>query len=78
MIDKSSTFAPNFKFSHMERATMYRTPEAYIADIEIMTGKSYGTAKRIMAKIKRHFGISMRNRPTLDQVKEYLCVIERK
>ena len=51
---------------------MYRTPEAYIADIEVMTGKSYATAKRIMGKIKKFYGLTSRQKPTIVQVKEYL------
>ena len=50
----------------------YRTPEAYISDIEVMTGKSYMSARRIMAKIKKHFGLTPYQRPTIQQVKEYL------
>ena len=64
---KSSTFAAE-KFS-----TMYRTPEAYISDVEFLTGKSNRTAQRIMAKIKKAFGIKGRNRPTIEQVKTYLA-----
>ena len=52
--------------------TMYREPEAYIADIEVMTGKSYATAKRIMGKIRKHYGLTNRQKPTLIQVKDYL------
>ena len=51
---------------------MYRTPEAYIADVEYLTGRSYRTAQRIMAKIKKAYGIIGRNRPTIEQVKAYL------
>lgn len=52
--------------------TMYRTPEAYIADVELLTGKSYRTAQRIMVKIKKALGITGRKRPTIEQVKTYL------
>lgn len=51
---------------------MYRDPTCYIADIEVMTGKSYSTAKRIMAKIRKHFGLGKFERPTLDQAKQFL------
>lgn len=63
---KSSNFAAE-KFN-----TMYRTPEAYIADVEYLTGKSNRTAQRIMQKIKKAFGIKGRKRPTIEQVKTYL------
>jgi len=56
----------------MQAETRYRDPFAYISDIEVMTGKSFRTAQRIMAKIKEHYGIPSRKRPTLEQVKEYL------
>lgn len=51
---------------------MYRTPFAYIADIEILTGKSNRQAQRYMAEIKKHYGITGRKRPTMQQVKDYL------
>ena len=60
------TFAPK-----IEKA-MYRTPYAYIADVEVLTGKSYGTARRIMADIKKHYNLSSRQKPTMEQVKNYL------
>lgn len=50
----------------------YRLPEAFVSDIEVMTGASYRTAQRIMAKIKQHYSIPPRKRPTLEQVKTYL------
>ena len=53
----------------------YRTPEAYISDIEILTGKSNRTAQRIMAQIRKEYGIDGRKRPTLLQVKSYLVKI---
>ena len=55
---------------------MYRTPEAYIADVEILTGKSYRTARRIMETIRKHYNLSARQRPTLEQVKAYLIQIQ--
>ena len=54
------------------KKTMYRTPYAYIADVEVLTGKSYGTARRIMADIKKHYNLSSRQKPTMEQVKNYL------
>ena len=55
---------------------MYRTPEAYIADVEILTGKSYATARRIMRKVRKYYDLSARQRPTLEQVKAYLIRIQ--
>ena len=66
--DKSSTFAPNFK----KTPTMYRDPTCYVSDLEEMIGKSYTTAKRLMAKIRKHYHMSNREKPTIQQVKEYL------
>lgn len=51
---------------------MYRTPFAYIADIEIITGASYRTAQRIMEQIRKHYNLSARAKPTIEQVKNYL------
>lgn len=56
----------------MQDTKIYREPDAFISDIEVMTGKSFRTAQRIMARIKKHYGIPPRKRPTLQQVKEYL------
>lgn len=52
--------------------TNYRTPEAYVSDIEVMLDVSYMTARRIYAKIRNHYGIPNRKRPTIEQVKQYL------
>ena len=66
--EKSSTFAPDFK----KKATMIeRTPYAYVADIEVMTGKSNMTARRIMWKIRKFYGIEGRKHPSMHQVREY-------
>jgi hypothetical protein len=54
------------------RMTMYRDPTAYVSDIEVLTGKSYSTAKRIMAKIRKFYGLSARQRVTIDQAKSFL------
>ena len=51
---------------------IYRDPTCYVADIEQMTGKSYMTARRIMMRIRKHYGLSKRERPTIDQAKAYL------
>lgn len=51
---------------------MYRTPFAYIADIEVLTGASYRTAQRIMEQIRKHYNLSKRQKPTMDQVKSFL------
>lgn len=50
----------------------YRDPNCYIADIEEMIGKSNRTAQRVMAKIRKYYGITGRTKPTLDQVQAYL------
>ena len=55
---------------------MYRDPSCYIADIEIMTGKSYRTARRIAAKARKFFGITGRRRLTIQQMQEYLIKIQ--
>lgn len=51
---------------------MYRTPFAYIADIEVLTGASYRTAQRIMEQIRKHYNLTKRQKPTMDQVKSFL------
>lgn len=51
---------------------MWRDPTCYVSDIEAMTGKSYRTAQRIMAKIRNHFQLKRFERPTIDQVEIYL------
>lgn len=51
---------------------MYRTPFAYIADIEVLTGASYRTAQRIMEQIRKHYNLAKRQKPTMDQVKSFL------
>ena len=48
-----------------------RSPEAYIVDIETITGKSYMTARRIMAKIRMRYNITGRKHPTMEQVREF-------
>ena len=55
---------------------MLRTPECYIADIELLTGKSYRTAQRVLVKVRKHFGLSSRQRPTFEQVEQYLVHIK--
>ncbi len=54
---------------------MYRTPYAYIADVEILTGKSFRTAQRIMAEIKKYYNLKPRQKPTIEQVKNYLVAM---
>ena len=51
---------------------MYRTPFACIADIEVLTGASYRTAQRLMLAIRKHYNLSKRQKPTMDQVKSFL------
>lgn len=55
----------------MENQSRYRLNEAQVVDIQIMLNKSYRTSQRIMAKIKAHYGLKPRQRPTMDQVKSY-------
>ena len=55
--------------------TMYRDPHVYIADVEVMTGKSYRTCRRIMDDIRKYYGLSKREKPTMQQVKAYLVGI---
>lgn len=55
-----------------KRLYMYRDPTCYVSDIEAMTGKSYTTAQRIMVKIRKHFGLGKREKPTIQQAKEFL------
>lgn len=50
----------------------YRNPNANVVDIEVMANVSYGTARRIMCKIRKHFGIPGRQHPTMVQVREFL------
>ena len=57
---------------------MYRDPSCYIADIENLTGVSNRTAQRIMAKIRKYYGITGRIKPTIQQVKEYLVQVQTK
>lgn len=51
---------------------MYRDPTCYVADIEQMTGASYRTAQRIMSKIRKHYGLGKREKPTIDMAKSFL------
>lgn len=53
----------------------YKDATCYIADIEDMTEKSYRTARRIMAKVRKHYGITGRAKPTIQQVQAYLVAI---
>ena len=53
---------------------MERTPEAYVSDIEQMTGMSYRTAQRIMKRVRDRFGIAGRKHPTIEQVREYFRI----
>lgn len=52
----------------------YRNPNAYVIDIEMMANVSNRTARRIMGKIRKHFGIPGRQHPTMVQVREFLKV----
>lgn len=52
----------------------YRNPNAYVSDIESMANVSYATARRIMGKIRKHFGIPGRQHPTMVQVREFMRV----
>ena len=72
IFSKSSTFAPDLQNTMNNNAPKYRTPEAYVIDIEVMLDVSHRTAERIMAKIKKQYRLSRSQRPTLTQVKEYL------
>ena len=56
----------------MSYKIQYRTPEAYVSDVEAMLNVSYMTARRIYSKIRQHYGIAVRHRPTMEQVKQYL------
>lgn len=51
---------------------MYRDPTCYVADIEQLTGVSYRTAQRIMSKIRKHYGLGKREKPTIDMAKSFL------
>jgi len=51
---------------------MYRDPTCYVADIEQMTGVSYRTARRIMVKIRKHYGLGKREKPTIEMAKSFL------
>ena len=51
---------------------MYVNAACYIADVEVMTGVSYGTARRIMSRIRKYYGLSGRERPTVEMVQTYL------
>lgn len=51
---------------------MYRDPTCYISDLEAMTGESYRTAQRRMAKIRKYFRLGRFEKPTIQQVKQYL------
>lgn len=56
----------------MIKDELYREPEATIADIEVLVSVSYRTARRIMDKIRKHYGIPKYHKPTIEQVKSYL------
>lgn len=51
---------------------MYRDPTCYVSDLEEMIGKSYKTAQRLMVKIRKYYGMGKREKPTMDQVREFL------
>lgn len=55
---------------------MYRDSAVYVADIEAMTGKSYRTCQRILKKIREHYHMTARQKPTMEQVKQYLIQIQ--
>ena len=55
---------------------MYRDPSCYIADIEVMTGKSNRTAQRIMKKIRAFYGLGKFERPTMEQAKNFLIRVD--
>ena len=55
---------------------MYRDPSCYVWDIVKLTGKSERTAQRILKKIKQHYGLAVRQKPTLQQAKAYLVEIK--
>ena len=59
----------------MEHEKTYREPGAYIADIEVMTNKSYRTCRRIMQRIRIFYDLKPYERPTIEQVKNYLIEI---
>ena len=59
----------------MTKDEKYREPEATIADVEILVSVSYRTARRIMDKIRKAYGIPKYHRPTIEQVKAYLIKI---
>ena len=50
----------------------YRNPIAYTVDVEVMANVTNATARRIMARIKKHFGIPGKQHPTIIQVKQFL------
>ena len=56
-------------------AMKYKDAACYIVDIEEMTEKSYRTARRIMAKVRQHYGIVGREKPTIQQVQDYLVKV---
>ena len=70
----SSNFAPEIQNYPIMNPDKYRNPNAYVADIEVMANVSYATARRIMGKIRKHFGIPGRQHPTMVQVREFMRV----
>ena len=50
----------------------YRNPIAYTVDVEVMANVTNATARRIMQRIKKHFGIPGKQHPTILQVKQFL------
>lgn len=50
----------------------YRNPIAYTVDVEVMANVSHATARRIMTRIKKYFGIPGKQHPTIIQVKQFL------
>ena len=53
-------------------AEKYRNPIAYTVDVEVMANVTNATARRIMQRIKKHFGIPGKQHPTIIQVKQFL------
>ena len=50
----------------------YRNPIAYTVDVEVMAKVTNATARRIMQRIKKHYGIIGKQHPTIIQVKQFL------
>lgn len=52
----------------------YYDPNATVADIEVLLGVTYGTARRRLHMLKKDLGLSSRAKVTISQVYRYFRI----